>query len=161
MTATDDESEPVEETTWARVLVTGSVFWDDYQLIDAVLTKHALPAQDKGRSICIITGTAAGADEIARSWARREGIEVFAHDLNEGPYPVPMHRYNEEILALEPDLVLAFKERFDDDWQSEDCIAGTEHMCRIAAQAGVRVLLNGYAELTIGALRAEADAEIA
>lgn len=48
---------------------------------------------------------------------------------------------NRRMLALQPDLVLAFK----DDAQGWDGVGpgghgGTEHMCRIALQAGVPVL---------------------
>ena len=140
----------------ARLLVAGSVFWDDYQLIDAVLTPFAVAAREQNVALCIITGTAAGADQIARGWARKEDVELRTHDLNEGPYPVPNHRYHDEILTLQPDIVLAFKERFHDDWRSVDCVAGTEQLCRIAVDAGVRVLLNGERELTEAATTGEA-----
>ena len=120
-----------------RVLVTGSVRWRDRQMIE-----HALAEWAANGPIDVITGMASGADAIARAWAARTGVACRAEPLGEGTYPVPMHAYNERMLSWGPDVVLAFKNKFDTDWASTDCIAGTEHMCRIAAEAGVLVLLN-------------------
>ena len=147
------------QTSTAQLLVTGSVAWEDSQAIDSVLAEFAERFKGQRRTLRIITGTASGADEIARQWAARHGIEVFAHDLDKGAYPTPMHRYNEEMLQLRPDVVLAFKQHFDENWHSENCAAGTEHMCRIAVRAGVPVFLNGNQELGLKDARSSSDSQ--
>ena len=131
----------------ARVLVTGSTTWSDRIAIAEILGELAQRRSGRG-SFRIITGMADGADEIARMWATTNDVQLLAEPLEEGRYPGPMHDYNEKMLTWEPELVLAFKESLDPDWAEPDCCAGTEHMCRLAAQAGVPVLLNGTAWLT-------------
>ncbi len=134
------------DLTPARVLVTGSVRWADGEMIEQALTE--LHARHPEGSFRVLTGMAEGADEFARRWAAQNDVPCMAHELDVGEYPRPMHNYNEQLLAWNPDLVLAFKDNFDLEWQSQLCFAGTEHMCRIAAQAGVPVLLNDTAWLT-------------
>ena len=122
-----------------RVLVTGSVRWRDREMIENALAEWATNSP-----IEVITGMASGADEIARDWAARTGVAWRAEPLGRGNYPEPMHAYNEQMLEWGPDVVLAFKDDFDAGWASTDCVAGTEHMCRIATEAGVSVVLNGW-----------------
>lgn len=131
----------------ARVLVTGSTTWSDRAAIAQLLEDFAHRRMTNG-SFRVLTGMADGADEIARTWAEYNGVNLLAEPLEQGRYPGPMHNYNEEMLAVGPELVVAFKEEFDEQWNTPDCIAGTEHMCRIAAEAGVPVLLNGERWLT-------------
>ena len=90
-----------------------------------------------------------GADAIARRWAEAHSVRLYAEPLDDGTYPTPMHRYNGKLLRMRPDIVVAFKETFADDWASDGCVAGTEHMCRIAARANIPVYLNGWNELSL------------
>ena len=136
------------DTTFARVLVTGSVAYDDWKTINEVLDRFAAPQRAAGGSFRILTGMADGADQIARMWARNNKAHLLAEPLKPGEYPEPMHGYNNMMLGWHPELVLAFKDDLDPDWASPDCVRGTEHMCRIAAEAGNPVLLNGTTELT-------------
>jgi len=131
----------------ARVLVTGSVDWADRAAIEDVLDDLLARQQEVGGSFRILTGMADGADEIARTWAETHSVALLAEPLEPGEYPGPMHRYNEKMLAWQPQIVLAFKEPIAADWASAECGAGTEHMCRIAAAAGVTVVLNGATRL--------------
>ena len=105
------------------VLITGSRSWRDSDAVIAALTKHA-PAM-------VVTGGAEGADQIAALQARRLGIhvaEVVAlwdrHKRAAGPIR------NRAMLALQPDLVLAF-------WDGSS--PGTRSMIDSAAKAGVAV----------------------
>ncbi len=128
------------------VVVTGSVGWTNAEVIEESLRELATRKSASEGSLRVITGMASGADEIARTWAAdhaKNGVSLFAEPLKPGPYPHPMHSYNHKMLAMKPNLVLAFKEQFDDRWAMPSCLAGTEHMCRIAADAGIAVLLNG------------------
>ncbi len=135
-----------------RVLVTGSVGWSDRTLIEQLLDRLLSEAREAGGSFRLITGMAEGADLDARRWAGANGVPVLAEPLEVGAYPGPMHRYNELMLTWHPELVLAFKDGFDDDWASAGCVAGTEHMCRIAAESDIPVLLNGQVELAAGSI---------
>lgn len=129
--------------------MTGSTTWLDAALVEVTLDEWFRSAMAAGSSFRVLTGMADGADAHARAWAAMNGAELLAEALDVGPYPGPMHRYNEMLLDLAPDLVLAFKEDFATGWSSNDCVAGTEHLCRLAARAGVPVLLNGTVWLTL------------
>lgn len=135
-------TQPLVESP-ARILVTGSTTWSDRDAIERVLDLFADLRSPSGGSLRLITGMADGADEIARTWAEANDIALTADPLDEGTYPGPMHRYNEQMLTWAPDVVVAFKEHFDFEWSSSLCVAGTEHMCRIAVSAEIPVLLNG------------------
>ncbi len=115
-----------------RVLVTGSVDWIDPAPLDAALDALL----EEHPHMILITGMASGADALARDWARRHGIEVWAEPLDPGHHPMPMHRYNERMLSWSPDLVLACKDQLDLANRPD---AGTEHMWRTAVAAGVAV----------------------
>lgn len=132
-----------------RVLVTGSTTWVEPVAIESMLETFAQEPVLRGSSLVVLTGMAEGADTIAREWAVARSVNLYAELLEPGECPGPMHRYNEALLRHGPDVVLAFKDDFDVDWASDSCVAGTEHMCRIAARAGVPVCLNGRDELRI------------
>lgn len=131
-----------------RIVVTGSVGWIDRSLLEQVLDDYRARSREHGGSFRIITGMAEGADQIARNWAGANGVTIVAEPLQTGEYPGPMHDYNERMLRWRPDLVLAFKESFGEDWASPACVAGTEHMCRIAMEHNVPVLVNATRWLT-------------
>ncbi len=137
----------MSEHTPARVVVTGSVNWSDRAVIELALDELATRQAATGGSFRVITGMADGADEIARTWAEANHVNLLAEPLTAGDYPGPMHQYNEKMLSWAPELILAFKDDFDFEWSSPLCIAGTEHMCRIAAAAGIPVVLNGVTPL--------------
>lgn len=122
-----------------RILVTGGTTEADAALVVPVLRRVLGPIG----SASILTGMAHGVDAAARKFAEDRGLPLFAHPLEPGPYPGPMHAYNRRLLGQDPHRVLAFKVRFSPDWMADHCINGTEHMCRIATRAGVPVWLNG------------------
>ncbi len=135
----------------ARAVVTGGIRWSDRALIDQALDLCWRPAKAAGGSFRVLTGMAPGVDAHARAWTtlppQRDRVHLFAEPLApEGAgdqTTESVHAYNRRLLELQPDVVLAFKEDFAEDWRSPQCDAGTEHMCRIADAAGVPVLLNG------------------
>ena len=108
------------------VLVCGSVEWQDWQPIQTALAM--LPPGS-----IVMHGAARGADRIAGSIARKLGFEVRA-------YPALWRRYgrgaglirNAEMIALGPELVLAFQLN-----QSR----GTQHTIDLARKAGIPVLV--------------------
>ncbi len=124
------------DTNVTRVVVCGGVAWTDAATIHAELERF----RGASGAMEIVTGMADGADRIARTWAVDNSVACVAKRLDPGPYPRPMHTYNEQMLAMNPDVVLAFKSNFGD---TTDRIyePGTEHMVRIAREAGVPVLV--------------------
>lgn len=131
----------------ARALVTGDTSGAHQALVEQVLDLCWQPAKAAGGSFRVLTGMAPGVDAHARAWAEQPSqlgrVHLFAEPLPPGRAPEPVHAYNRQLLALQPDVVLAFKDGFAEDWRSPTCDAGTEHMCRLADAAGVPILLNG------------------
>lgn len=135
----------------ARVAVTGSISWNDAGPIHDALDAASRMARAAGGSFRVLTGMADGADRIAREWAEgTPGVELHVEPLL-GAGPAAVRAANERLLALQPELVLAFKEGLDPACREGPDPAGTEHMCRIAAEAGAPVLLNGARWLSEGA----------
>ncbi len=120
-----------------RVAVCGSVAWTDRETIirelDRLLADHS--------TIAVLTGMADGADAIARDWAIDHDVELVAACLDPGEYPGPMHAYNEWLIELGPDLVVAFKDGADPTARQRGHEPGTEHLMRLAAEAGIAVHL--------------------
>jgi hypothetical protein len=111
-----------------KVLITGSRNWTDYARIEQVI--DALPWDAE-----IIHGAARGADAIAGGFAAARGLKVTA-------YPADWKRYgnaagpirNDQMLALQPDLVLAF-------WNGYS--TGTLHTINGARALGIKVRVHG------------------
>lgn len=127
-----------------RVLVCGSREWEDNELIRTVLTgmlrMHELAGV--GESFTLIEGGAKGADRTARAWADDYGdygvvVETFFADWHkEGKAAGPIR--NKKMLEQgRPDLVVAFKDNFNHNLDR----GGTEHMVKIAKEAGVKTVL--------------------
>lgn len=121
-----------------RVAVVGSTTWSDRDRVVSALDGLLVG----GGGLVVMTGMADGADALARQWAEENCHTLLAQPLEAGLYPGPMHRYNELMLEWGPDLVLAFKQDFAANWRSGNCVAGTEHFCRLAVDEGVPVLLH-------------------
>ena len=109
-----------------RVLVCGGRDFDDQELAFAALDKF----HKKHVIHCVIDGTAKGADTFGNQWAH-------ANDIDTDRYPAQWNRYGKRAGFLrntqmleegKPDAVIAFKGG-----------RGTEMMCRIAENAGVKV----------------------
>lgn len=114
-----------------KVIVCGSRFYTNvdrmYEVLDAY---HARI----GHSMLLITGGAAGADEIARQWAVERRVDhrvEYARWDMEARYEAGPNR-NIRMLKMKPKEVLAFK--IDDPTANK----GTNHMLRIAREAGVK-----------------------
>lgn len=112
-----------------RLLVCGSRdFPNSVDVHEAIVAQHnATPLS------CIIEGGAAGADTFAASTARTLGIDLItvkadwtAHGKSAGPLR------NTKMLALKPDLVMAFT------W-TKDPSPGTANMISQARSAGVPI----------------------
>lgn len=135
-----------------KVIVCGSRDWEDWrtvwQTLDGVYINFEIGyASTHLGPFELIHGDARGADKAARRWAESSPL----HSYNERPddmefihTPVPANwtRYrnaagpirNREMLKMEPDLVLAFKNDFD--WTFSE--GGTEDMVKIAIDSGVK-----------------------
>ena len=130
------------------IIVTGSTTWSDSVMINNLLDQQKSSVD---KPIHLLTGTADGADAIARNWALQHQVSCSVEDIGTRPHPQAVQAYNEKMLSWGPDIILAFKENFDPSWQLETCNRGTEHMCRIAAKSGVPILLNSLSALQLTA----------
>lgn len=108
------------------LLVCGGRDYGDHDKVSATL--DAIHRDE--RVTLLIHGAASGADSAASKWARLRGIVSEAHPaywikfgLRAGPIR------NEQMLARNPDLVVAFPGG-----------RGTAHMVRIAKANGTKVL---------------------
>lgn len=112
-----------------RVLVTGSREWKDYETIARALDEAA-PTE-------LAHGGAPGADSLADRWGSENGVPARAYDANWSAYgkKAGFVRNQEMLDAFQPHLVIAFKDGFDYEMKS----GGTEHMVKIAAEAGYEV----------------------
>lgn len=117
-----------------KILITGSRFWTNRKSISnalrAVINEHSLKRED----LVIIHGKCRGADMLADSIARTNGIKVVDYPANwkDGKQAGPIR--NQEMLDKNPDidLVLAFHDDLD---QSK----GTKDMIQRARKAGIRI----------------------
>lgn len=109
-----------------RLLVCGGRNYADWVKADRVLDPYF--ENHKARLI-IIEGGAAGADRLARQWATRRGVHTATVNAlweRNGQSGGPIR--NKAMLLLRPDEVLAFPGG-----------TGTEHMKRVARDAGIKV----------------------
>ena len=110
-----------------RVVVTGGRYFDDAHRVFSTLDSiHA----HRARITALIQGGAAGADEIARTWALLRGVPIitYAADWKRGRRAGPER--NATMLAdSNPDLVVAF-----------DGGLGTADTVRRATVAGLEIL---------------------
>jgi hypothetical protein len=115
------------------VIVCGSRYWNT----GAPIRKSIGVLAARNRNLRVITGGACGADMIADTIARSLGLTVtkeLAKWVGRGR--LAGRERNEKMLSLNPDLVLAFKDDFDDTLSR----GGTEHMCKIARQSNIPVM---------------------
>ena len=113
-----------------KVLVCGGRDYDNRDSLYEVLNAfHSV-----GPISVVVHGDAKGADRMAGDWARTRGILEDPHPANwatHGRAAGPI-RNAEMLTSTAPDLVIAFPGG-----------RGTEHMVRIAKQAGFRVISTG------------------
>jgi len=112
-----------------RLLVCGGRTYFDgehvYRTLDRVKAKHEIEV--------LIQGGARGADELAKCWALAKGVPWVGFPIDhalDGPWPGAGPARNRHMLHEgKPTAVVAFPSTG----------TGTDHMCRIAGEAGVKV----------------------
>jgi hypothetical protein len=154
-----------------RVLVTGSRNWANRQMIHARLVEAAGMAAARGEHLIVVHGGAAGADLLADDWvagAQGAGWRVYvdqhpaewpdcAADCPPGHRkkrrdrteycPTAGHRRNAEMVALGPDLCLAFVMPCGD----ERCRKPRPHWSHGADDCANRAEAAGVATVRVGA----------
>jgi hypothetical protein len=114
-----------------KVLVTGGRDYSMREQLERVLSK--LHAEHKFTHL--IHGGAKGADTLADTWARHNGVQPVRCDAlwqwhrQQGAYKRAGYERNRAMLALEPDIVVAFPGG-----------NGTRSMVTLAEEALVRVI---------------------
>lgn len=119
------------EKDQVRILACGSRHYKDRdtvnRVLDALFVKY-------GNRMCLITGGAVGADELARQWAtsrKCDHVVYYARWETEGKSAGPIR--NQRMIRLKPKRVVAFLVNKSGENR------GTNHMISLAAEAGVRV----------------------
>jgi len=92
-----------------KVLICGSVEFADRDLIGSLVFSNLL-SEFRRSEVCIIEGTARGADSIAGSLARLDGFAVAEFSANWTYYgkPAGVMRNGWMIKFMNPDIVYAF-----------------------------------------------------
>lgn len=113
--------------THIRVLVCGGRDWTDEKAVHDFLTK----LHEERRIALVIEGGARGADHLARTWARKQGIPNKSFPAHWRVYgrAAGVIRNNTMLHSGKPDLVVAFPGG-----------RGTADMVRRAKAAGVEVI---------------------
>jgi hypothetical protein len=118
-----------------RVIVCGDRQGYTPSVVRRVLTALA---EDHGASLVVLHGGARGVDAMAGDMARGLGITVEEYPADwRGKGRVAGFIRNQEMLESGAEQVIAFKRGFDHTLRR----GGTEHMCRIAMDAGVPVVV--------------------
>lgn len=143
-----------------RVLVCGSRDWTDEAMVSTVLDGlYVMTDVEHGitgvAEFVVIEGGAKGADGCAKWWAEQSPL----HSHNERPgdvrfehlvFPADWATHGKAAGAIrnramltegKPDLVVAFKDGFN---PAPNARGGTEHMARIARNAGITVWLMAH-----------------
>lgn len=110
-----------------KVLVCGG-----REFADVDLLTHELDRLNAEHNFTqLIEGVAKGADHLAGEWARSRGIELceFPAKWEEEGRHAALIRNERMLVEGKPDLVVAFPGK-----------RGTWHMCKLAEDAGVRVI---------------------
>lgn len=111
------------------LMVTGSRHWTNREFIHTVLSPFAAAHPDVLHGAC----PEGGADEIADEVARELGMNPIPFPPDERlPKPQRFHVRNDAMLAMKPDLVLAFRARGEKN-------AGTNSVIRKAKSKGILV----------------------
>ena len=100
---------------WMKVLITGSRHWSDREAVEMAIAR--------ANPDTIIEGGATGADAIAKEYAQRKSIkviEVRAEWDRYGKQAGPIR--NSAMIAMKPDLVLAFSKDLSKDKGTADTV---------------------------------------
>lgn len=109
-----------------RVLVCGSRWFTDWELMDAVLSAELHEGDT------LIHGAARGADTMAEEWATGQGIEILDFPANWDKYKKAAGPIRNKQMLEEgkPDIVIAFLAKDS---------RGTKNMIDQATKAGVEI----------------------
>lgn len=124
-----------------RVIVCGSRDYTNFTLIEGALIDLVVNESPTAH-LTVVAGGARGADALAAMAARGLRLTVEEHPADwVGRGRVAGFERNKLMASLGADLVLAFK----DDMHPTLARGGTEHMVKLAIEAGipVRVYSNG------------------
>lgn len=120
-----------------RIIICGSRDWIDGDAIRAAL----ISLRKQHPDAVVVHGAARGADSLADRIARNLGFRVEAHPADwTGRGRAAGPERNQLMLKLGADQVLAFKDDFDPTLSR----GGTEHMVRIARDAGVPTWIRSH-----------------
>jgi hypothetical protein len=106
-----------------KILVCGDREWTDRELIKEVLS------QWKGKEVVIIEGGARGADNLANECAKELGFKVITVEADWKSYGKAAGPFrNKRMLAMRPDLVIAFHDDLGKSKGTKKCVSQARAM---------------------------------
>lgn len=118
-----------------RIQITGSRDFTDIDIIHGAIAGQMVEPFRDGGDVVVVHGGAAGADRLSGEAVRDYSwVDVEVHRADWARYGKSAgYRRNAEMIALKPDVVLAFKKRGAGN-------RGTQHTIDLANKAGIPVL---------------------
>lgn len=118
------------QDSYKRVIVAGSRNFNDYEMLEFVLTRMRKGVGD----FEIVSGGAAGADKLGERYAKENGLKVrvFPYESNYGKQGGPIRN---EKMAMYGDTLVAF-------WDGKS--KGTDNMIKNAFRYNLRTLIYEY-----------------
>lgn len=117
-----------------KVIVAGGRDFNDYDRLSAVLFDYA-ESVGENTGISIVSGMARGADRLAFTFARREGVKVYEFPADWNKYGKGAGHIRNRHMAEHADVLIAFH-----DGQSR----GTANMIQTMRDMGKAVHVHSY-----------------
>ena len=117
-----------------KVIVAGGRDFNDYNLLSTVLFDYAESVgEDVG--ISIVSGMARGADALAHSFAKREGVQVYE-------FPAEWDKYGKRAGYVRNDEMAKFADSLLAFWDGKS--RGTKNMIDTMTRLGKTVIVKRY-----------------
>lgn len=118
-----------------RIQITGSRDFTDLSIVHDAIVEQMIEPFKNGEQVTVVHGGAKGADKLSGSAVfDYSWVDVEVHPANWDRYGKSAgYRRNAEMIALNPDVVLAFKKRGSGN-------KGTQHTIDLATKAGIPVI---------------------
>ena len=117
------------------VIIAGTRGFSNYELLSDVCNHYLSAKISDGIEVCIVSGTARGADQLGEDYACNNNLARIRYPADWDKYGKSAgYRRNEEM-AENADALIAF-------WDGRS--KGTLHMMRLAKKRGLRVVVIRY-----------------
>jgi len=109
-----------------KIIIAGSRNFKDFDLLEDKCDFYI----GTGKAVCIVSGTARGADQLGERYADKSGYIIERHPANWSKHGKRAGYIRNEEMAKTADCLIAF-------WDGKS--RGTKHMIDIARREGLRI----------------------